>query len=109
MCDVSLASTQCLCGDRLEGRTSEGALLANHLGFRAIFARCRDLYAEANELTLVDDVRWTLVITPTIHIKRVDGARWHVIGISPAGDEITIAKRPTRSKAELVVELISGS
>lgn len=102
----SLVSAQCRCGDQLEGRKSEGELLARHLGFRLIAERCRDLYVEADELTLVDEFRRTLVITPTIHVKRIDAVRWHVIGISPAGDEITIAKRPTKAKAEWVVELM---
>jgi len=83
-----VAKTRCRCGAMLGGRISEAALLAQHLFFPGA-QYCRNLYVEADELTLFDEQSRQLVITPTIHVAQLNDKKpYEVAGVGILGDRL---------------------
>ncbi len=95
----------CLCGMELEGRMSAGQLLYQHLGASG---RCRDLYVAAGKIQLTDDPRRILIITPSIHVNRIQSKGWEVVGMGVCGDRFTLGIYSQRRWAEREAGVLRG-
>jgi len=97
--------TRCRCGANLTARISAGHILYRHL---VSSPRCRDLYIEAGQLTIVDTETRTLVITPTTHVQCKGSAQWEVVGLGVLGQRIRLGSYRTRTLADHEVAVLRG-
>ena len=93
-----------MCGLRLirsrSGSQSDEEMLAIHLSMFSS-EKCLIDYVEDDLLTPVGNYAKTLVITPTIHVKRIQHGQWRyfVLGVSPSGEVIQIVSFGVKKEA----------